>query len=275
MDQTLNTLARAAYTASAAKADSDSAADEAAAGREFLDIARRCAKDVLGEAANDLPWRYTPWAQSPEGSEEAVAVLEPGRAHSFALHYIRTDDSVTFALAASCVGCGCRTLTPVISLQHLGQLLEEADGQDQHRDDDSAAEEPGPLATADRLESAAGWVSALLRQIVARHPEAGLTTEFASIYGHHVGTPGGSLRLGAATAEAVMEIAPALGAEAVVTVSDGGHGAYVFRWARVSYDVGDFEVQISGSTRLSDEEEAAWRATHTGTPGAAETGGEG
>lgn len=287
MTQSLNSIAKAAYTDSAAKVDTESAENEATAAAEFLDIARRCAKDVLGEAADGLPWRYTPWADAAADTEEAIAALAPGRAHNFALHYVRTEDTTTFALAAACVSCGCRTVTPVASLQHLGQLLEEADGQDVWHGDDDTVTDEGPLAPVERLESKAALVAGLLRRMLARHPEAGLSVEFASAYGHHAGVGAGILRLAAENAEAVMDVVQVLGDEAVVTISDGGHGAYAYRWARVSLRLDDVEVEISGATLLSEEETAAWRAEqHQAdtnapeiedselTPAVAETGGD-
>lgn len=291
--QTLNSLAKAAYTASVTTSDAESAEMEARAAEEFLSVARRCARDVLGEAADVLPWRYTPWAESAEGTEEAIADLAPGRAHSFALHYICTDSSVVFGLAATCVGCGCRTITPVSSLQHLGQLLDEADGQDEQHHDDGATDKPGPLAGIDGLTSAAEQVAQLVRRLVARHPEAGLRVDFASAYGHHApggvrgGAGGGSLRLSAKSAETVLDIVQTLDDQAGVKTSTEDSGAWVSRWVTASYSSGEFEVQISGHTRLSDEETAAWRAerhqadtdvTETAsselTPAVDETGGE-
>ncbi|MFF6985646.1 hypothetical protein [Streptomyces sp. NPDC010273] len=261
MDQTLNALARAAYADSAARVDTESAENEAAAAEAFLAVARRCANDVLGEASEVLPWRYTPWAESAEGTEEAVAALAPGRAHSFALHYTCTEDSVVFALAATCVGCGCRTLTPVISLQHLGQLLEEADAQDEQHQADERPDDPGPLASVDALRSAAEHVAGFLQRMVARHPEAGLSVEFASAYGHHTGGRSGSLRLAARSADAVIEIAQSQGDAFAVTEQIEDRGPHVSRWVTAAYSTDDIELQVSGYSYLSDEDAATWRAS--------------
>ncbi|MFJ3794986.1 DUF6195 family protein [Streptomyces sp. NPDC090088] len=262
MSQSLNTAAKDAYTSQAADDNAQNAENEAKAAEEFLTAARRCAREVLGEAADELAWEYTPWDRAPKDTEEALASLDPGRFHSFALRYTCAAEpvDVQFALMATCVSCGCRQFTRVTSLAQLGQLLAEADQlAAQHQDDEPAREVAEPLACLAGLPDRATLMTQVATRLLALHSDAGLRVDLASLYGHADRDISGELHLKATSAEAAARTARALGVEAEVRVFGDAH-SYVMRRANATTTVDGISIQLSGYTRLPDDEAAAWLA---------------
>ncbi|MEU1276503.1 DUF6195 family protein [Streptomyces sp. NPDC005799] len=258
----LNDIAKAAYADQASVDAEQQAAHESEAAEEFLAAARHVARNVLGEAAEVLPWQYTPWAQAAKDTEEATAALAPGLHHTLALRYAYTqdDERAQFGLVQTCVSCGCRIVTEVTSLHHLGKLLDEADGPGQaHADGRNGAEGDGPFGCADSLLEQATSLVQLVRRLVARHPQAGVAVDMASLLSHSSGSTTGRLRLETTTAEAAAEVAASLGMD-VTTEVTGASGSYVFRRTRGLCTVDGIEVQIEGYTQLPDDEAAAWRS---------------
>ncbi|MEU9245822.1 DUF6195 family protein [Streptomyces sp. NPDC048385] len=262
MSQSLNAAAKDAYTSQAADTDAQSAENEAKAAEEFLGLARRYASSILGEAADDLTWEYTPWDRAPEDTEEAFASLDPGRFHSFALRYTCTTEpiEVEFALVATCVSCGCRKFSRVTSLAQLGQLLEEADQPPaQHQGDGPAREVAEPLACLAGLPDRVTLMTQVAARLLVLHGDAGLRVDLASLYAHGDGDTTSELHLKATSAESAARAARALGAEAEVKVSGDVH-SYVMRRSNATATVDGITVQLSGYTRLPDDEAAAWLA---------------
>lgn len=266
-------LARAAYAARSI-VDAEELADrESKAAEEFLTSARRTARDVLGEPADDLPWRYTPWVQAREDTEEATAVLPPGIRHQFALRYahiMQSDAStcVELALVQTCNSCGCSEACEVTSLEHLGQLLEQADGIGQPHGDTHEVGESQPLTAIAALQDLTTRISELAHRLA----EAGLTVDTASVFSTSSGATTCKMRAEADTAEAVVTTATSVGLDVDVDIHATA-GTYVFRRARASGDVGGVELQLSGYTQLPVDEAAAWQAQQNQTAEPIETGG--
>ncbi|WP_217545611.1 hypothetical protein, partial [Streptomyces sp. GbtcB6] len=225
------------------------------------------------QAADELDREYTPWGRAPADTKEAFAALAPGRYHSFALRYSCIADPVEvgFDLVASCVSCGCLTFTRVNSLVHLGQLLEEADRQEeQHHDNRDDREASDPVGDLADLPDRTRLMTEVLTRLLVLHNDAGLRAEHAVVIGYRDGNCSFELHLKAASAEAAVKVAEALGADPVVTVV-GDTVMYVSRRAMATATVDGITVQLSGYTRLPDDEAAAWLAEQN----QAADGGEG
>ncbi|MEU9149163.1 DUF6195 family protein [Streptomyces sp. NPDC048417] len=260
MSQSLIAAARAAYTGRTVESDAQRAENEAKAASEFIADAHRCARDILGEAADVLSWDYTPWDRSPKDTEEATAVLDPGHHHSFALRYSRMTEptEVAFALLATCVTCGCHTVNEVSSLAHLGQLLEMADQSDaQHQEQAQGVAEP--LECLADLPGRASLLKQVAARLTALYPKASLRIDTAVIWTHADGDGSSELHLRATSAESAAKVAQSLGA-ASVTKTTGDANSYVMRRTNATATVDGITVQLAGYTRLSDDETAAWLA---------------
>lgn len=90
---------------------------------EFLDAARRCAKDVLCADAEKLDWQYTPGENLPEQVEEATALLEPRSTEYLRYRVDHGTETVDLKLVQPCDACGCSRINPVQNLVALGALL--------------------------------------------------------------------------------------------------------------------------------------------------------
>lgn len=259
-------LARAAYAARTIVDAEQLAEREGKAAEEFLTVARSTARDVLGEPADDLPWRYTPWAQAPEDTEEATAALPPGIRHRFALRYAHTveGDSSTrvgLALVQTCNSCGCTKTRDVTSLEHLGQLIDQAESVSHTTSDAQDSGESQPLKAIAMLHTLAGRIGELAHRLT----DAGLTVDMASIYSSSTGSTTSKLRADSDTAEAVIDAAATLGLEVKVDVHVTAGGTYVFRRADASGIFDGIAVDIIGHTQLPAEEADAWRAQQNQT----------
>lgn len=89
----------------------------------FLSSARATAKSLLGEAAYELEWTYTLPDDLPEDTQEAVAVLAPGRSEYLRYRYDADGDTESFELVQPCSACGHDRINEVTGLTKLGELL--------------------------------------------------------------------------------------------------------------------------------------------------------
>lgn len=238
---------------------------------EFLRMARSCASSTLAADAGKLDWQYTPADGLPEDAEEARALLAPGRLEYLRYRIDHAQETVSFALVQPCLACGHDRINDVTSLFHLGQLLDQ--GDDQHPAVD-VREEPadsvsGPLAGIETLKIRAACVARLARRLLAEHPEAGLTVQFASGYGHQDGGGNSELHLKAASLEAALPVAAALGIELTTQVTSAV-SAYRFRRGDGCATVDGIQVQLAAYTQLTEDEVNAVRTEQD----QAATGGE-
>ncbi|MER7971118.1 DUF6195 family protein [Streptomyces sp. NPDC096080] len=268
---TLNEIARAAATTAAADDADQRSADQARSRTDFLGIAHVTAENILGtDAAALLTWQYTPWDETPEDVEEAIADLAPGRLHDFALRYSYTahhtgDGDERLELRATCTGCGCITLTTVTGLVQLGRLLADDDAHTEQTGSNGSAGEDDvdPLRGITALQTVTDQLAQFVRCQAVRHPKVALTVDRAGVRFFGSGPVGGEAHLSASSAEAVAEIAAALGTTADVRIVGGGAHMpvpYAFRQASADLTHGDIEVHLSGITHLTDDEAAAWLA---------------
>jgi hypothetical protein len=91
--------------------------------QEFLKFARECAASTLSQAAADLDWTYTPYADLPEGVQEAT-----GRTEYLRYQIRHNEEVIKFELVQPCSACGEARITEVTGLVQLGQLLANAKG---------------------------------------------------------------------------------------------------------------------------------------------------
>ncbi|MCX5601560.1 hypothetical protein OOK29_25760 [Streptomyces phaeochromogenes] len=250
-------LATAAFAESSASADIDAAEQAAEAEARFLKYARGCVRKTLDEAAADLlDWQYIPADRLPDQIEEARALLTPGRLEYLRYRVNHSADAEYLDLVQPCRACDNDGISPVTSLVHLGQLLNE---EDKPHDQDTDAQEPGPLDAVDAAERRAAVVAALALRLLAQHPDADLTVDTVAVFGHDDGDGSAQLRLKAADLNALRLVAAAMGRNVATKVS-GTHPGMVFEHGDVIFTVDGTEVQLRAHTRLPDDEAAAWLA---------------
>lgn len=90
----------------------------------FLTAARATARTRFGsECADQLEWTYTLLDDRPNGAEEAVAMLAPGRSEYLRYRYDHDAESASFELVQPCAACGHDRVNEVSGLAKLGELL--------------------------------------------------------------------------------------------------------------------------------------------------------
>jgi hypothetical protein len=90
---------------------------------DFLTAARKTAEVRLGATAASLDWTYTSPDDLPADTEEATALLAPGRWDWLRFTVADMGDRVRFELVQACNHCGHEEAHEVDSLQTLGELL--------------------------------------------------------------------------------------------------------------------------------------------------------
>ncbi|MFM9473986.1 hypothetical protein ACKI1U_08260 [Streptomyces scabiei] len=230
---------------------------------QFLQYARSHAEHTLSQAARDLVWQYVT-VGLPDEVEEARAVLAAGRPDylRYRHNHADPDGEVAFDLVQPCFTCGTDRVSPVRGLFHLGELLHE----EPHPAPEPAAEgEPGPLAAVEALSAHTADVSGLVRRLMDRFPDAGLTVSNVVCIAWARGNGSITVDAEAASMNAVREVAAGLGAEVTTSHSDipGPYGG-VIEHATAKGSLGaDVEISLHGCTRLTDDEAEAWRAQQT------------
>jgi hypothetical protein len=110
----------AEYT-DASQEESDQRFEEAS--ENFITAARLTAKTRFGDAADALNWTYTLPDDLPQGIEEAVAALAPGRPEYLRYRYDHDGENPSFELVQPCSACGHERINEVTGLTKLGELL--------------------------------------------------------------------------------------------------------------------------------------------------------
>lgn len=254
-------LAVTTYTEGGSSAEDQAAEQAAQEQAQFLKYARGCAGSTLAHAAAELDWQYTAADRLPDQVEEARALLSPGRLEYLRYrmdHHTDPDATVDLELVQPCWACGQDRISPVASLFQLGQLLAETDDQ-AHGGDEDQAQEPGPLAAVEELETHMARLTRLARRLLIEHPDAGLTVQYVSLFGHENGGGRAEVHFKADGLGALFEVAGALGAEVTVKVSST-HPSYVFEHGTARVTVGGVDVELTGYRKLPDDEAATWRA---------------
>ncbi|WP_190040256.1 hypothetical protein, partial [Streptomyces fructofermentans] len=226
---------------------------------EFLKIARESVARTLGEEAADLDWQNVTEGLADQ-VEEARALLAPGRREYLRYRIDHGAEEYALELVQPCAVCRVDRVSPVQGLFHLGLLLAEdpAHGPTSGADAPPTAE-PGPVAAAEQAEQRAASVTALARQLLAQHPDAGLTVDSTYVFGHDDGSARAELRLKASSLDGLRAIAAATGQDVAAKVSGSVPGT-VFGHATVAFTVDGTDVQVRFHTGLTDDEADAWRA---------------
>ncbi|MDX2700336.1 hypothetical protein [Streptomyces ipomoeae] len=257
-------LALTTYTEylGAAEDEADARAEELR--DSFLAAARATAGTRLGSAADELEWTYTPHGTLPKDTEQATALLAPGRLEYLRYRYDHDAEDTSFELVQPCGACGHDRVNEVPGLTRLGELLHQ---DEQPHQDEKQDAEPGPLAATETLEALTARIAGLARRLITEHP--GLTVADVHAFGHDDASSTGKIRIKAATFDALDQIAHALGVDVTnktVDVGDGtlgGSGLYgrVFRHAHANAETDGIEIELRASAQLSVDEATAWRAT--------------
>lgn len=251
-------LALTKYTESIAER-ADTADDlDRAAREEFLSHARSSAATNLCQDAAALDWQYVT-ADLPDQVEEARAILALERAEYLRYRIDNAAETAALELVQPCLVCRNDRVSPVTSLFHLGQLLNQEDEPHDQDADDTGAQEPGPLAAVEAAERRAASVAAITRQLLADHPDAGFIADTVAVFGHEDGDGSAKLRLKADSLDALRQVAAALGLEVTDRVS-GTHPSMVLRHASADYTVDDIEVELRAHERLPQDQATAWHA---------------
>lgn len=252
--------AHAAYLAEQAQEKADTAIAEEESQADFLRGAAAHAVELLGSAAEGLPWISTP--ELAPHTYAATAALAPLRAHDVHLN-LRLDAYTgvySLALVRSCRSCTEQLTDQVESLTDLGRLLDDGQPHDEDGGENAADDqEPGPLAAVEQAEQRAASVAALVRRLLAQHPDGGLTVDTVAVFGQDDGAGSAQLRIKANRLDALRSIAAAMG-QKVSTRVTGTHPGMVLEHGTVTFTSDDTEVQVRAYTQLPEDEAAAWLA---------------
>ncbi|MGW5736964.1 MULTISPECIES: hypothetical protein [Streptomyces] len=269
-------LALSAYAQRTAEL-SEGADDVATQARAaFLDEAHKSAEVNVSDIAADLTWQYVT-AGLPDQVEEARALLSPGR-----LEYLRyrVDWSAETAALELVQPRAADRVSPVTSLVHLGQLLQEGlplcTGKDD--DTDEGGQTPGPYAAVDQAVEQAARVADLFRWLCEQHPDAGLNADTVNLFGHQAGDGSADLHLTAGGLDGLRTVAAALGAE-VSTRTFGSYGL-VLEQETATCTVRGIDVQLRAAEPMPADRAAAWfeeqdRAAQAAEAGEAAQAGDG
>lgn len=269
MNTDLIAAAHAAHAETLAAQAQDTAAESTRREEEESDFLRSAAEHtakVLGPAAANLSWLYTPKSETPEHIFAATASLAPLRAHEahLAFTFDAYNGSAVLAVVRICRSCTHQLNDEIDSLAALGRVLDDArpHGQDDSDEDHNQDAAPGPLAAIEAWETRAAGISKLARRLIAEHPDAGLTVSHIVCTGHDDGSGSTEVNFTAASTDAVRQVAAALDAE-VTTRHSGSPSPYgvVLEHADARGRLGlAVDVTVRGYTQLPDDEAAAWRA---------------